>query len=100
MFHLFDYEVKVTANPIIKNVGPHFRFLPINFSTPASVEIFGPYVNLISKMQVGEIHPRESFAVIKNRRVADSFRSWFKLLWDGMESETTANQPRSKRKSD
>lgn len=100
MYHLFDYEVKVTANPIVKNVGPHFRFLPVNFSTPASVEIFGPYVNLISKMQVGEIHPRESFAVIKNRRVADSFRSWFKLLWDNMESETNANQTRSKRKSD
>ncbi len=82
LFHLFDREVLDSGNQIINHVGPNLRFLPAGFSSNSSVEIFGPYVNIISRINVGEVDSRESFAVIQNRRIADSFRTWFRLIWE------------------
>jgi sugar-specific transcriptional regulator TrmB len=81
-FHLFDYEVKESNHDIVKYVGNKFKFLPKGYSAPASIDIFGDHVNIISNIHLGGVEEDMSFAVIVNERIADAFRIWFKLIWD------------------
>ena len=51
--HLFDYEVKETGHDITKYVGEHYKFFPKEFSAPASIDIFGDRVNIVSDIHLG-----------------------------------------------
>jgi predicted transcriptional regulator len=82
-YHLFDHEVKESNHPIANYVGNEFRFLPKEFSAPASIDFFGDYVNVVSRVQLGEMEEDIWFAVIVNPQVAEAFRIWFKFMWNG-----------------
>lgn len=84
---LFEHEVKSRHHDITKYVGPHYRFLPKGFSTDASVEIFGDRVYLIADITYGKLGDDFWFTVIVNRKLADAFRMWFKLMWGASETK-------------
>lgn len=81
-FHLlFDHEVKTTNHKILKLLGPNYRFLPKGFSASSSMDIFGDHIAIISENKLGKFDKDIIFTVIVNQQIADSFRTWFKLLW-------------------
>ena len=80
-YHLFDHEVH--GHPITEVVGKNFKFLPKGYSTPNSIDIFGPHVNILSNIQVGGVHETDfSMTVIVSEQIANAFRTWFRLLYD------------------
>jgi sugar-specific transcriptional regulator TrmB len=81
-FHLFDHEVQSSGHDIVKYVGKDFKFLPEGYSAPASLDIFGNRVNIVSNIHLGGVEEDMWFAVVVNQRIADAFRIWFKLIWD------------------
>ena len=80
--HLFDHEVKKDCSEILPYIGKNYKFLPKGYSAPASVDIFGDHVNIISNIHIGGLGEEISFTVIVNKRVAQAFRLWFKFMWD------------------
>ncbi len=80
--HLFDHEVKDTGHPIVNYVAPHYKFLPRGFSTSCSFDVFGPHVNIISDIFLGGVRQDFSFTVVVNQKLADSFRNWFRFIWE------------------
>lgn len=81
-YHLFDSEVKEVQHEIVKNVGKNFRFLPAEFSTPVSVDIFGNRVNICSELKIGGVEDDMTVTVIVNSAVAEAYRTWFKFMWE------------------
>lgn len=86
-YHLFDHEVKESKHDIVKYVGTNFKFFPPNFSAPASVDIFGDHVNIITDIHLGGVENDMSFTVLVNKRAADAFRLWFRFMWDSCAEE-------------
>lgn len=84
MRHLFDYEVLESNHPIIEQVGKIYKFLPKEYSTTSGIDIFGDRVNIIHQQQLGKAGTDNEiiFTVIQNQNLADSFRVWFKFMWD------------------
>lgn len=82
---LFDQEVRDAGHDIVKYVGPNFRFIPKDFSTTASVEIFGDRVVLVSDLHFGGFEGDFSLTVVINEQLAEGFRNWFQLIWQSCE---------------
>ena len=81
-YHLFDYEVKDGFPQILEYVKKDYKFLPKEYSTPGAIDIFGDHVNILSNIHLGGFDEEFSFTVIVNRQIADSFRTWFKFMFD------------------
>ncbi len=80
--HLFDAEIKTQCPEILEHVGKNFKFFPKNYSTPASIDIFGDHVNILSDIEIGKMGEEFSFTVIVNPQIADAMRTWFKFMYD------------------
>lgn len=96
--HLFDYEVKSQFPQILKYVGKQYRFLPKGYSAPGAIDIFGDQVNILSNIHLGGFDEEFSFTVIVNEQIAESFRIWFKLLWDKASFKSSTTNALTKRK--
>ena len=81
-YHLFDHEVKKDGHDILQHVGKNFKFLPEGYSTPSSIDVFGPHVNILSNIRVGGMDQEFWFTVIVNQQIADAFRTWFRFIYD------------------
>lgn len=83
-FHLLiDAEVRKQKNEILSMLAKkdNYRFLPKEYSTGCTMDIFGDRIVQISGVKVGEFRKDVSFTVIVNQQLADAFRIWFKALW-------------------
>ena len=80
-FHLFDHEVKDQFPQVLPHVGTDYKFLPKGFSTNSAIDIFDDQVTLIPDMKLGALGDEIRLVVIVDRAVADTFRSWFQLMW-------------------
>lgn len=80
-FVLFDHEVLINNHPVTQHVGRWYRFFPKEYSTSASIEIFGDRVNLVTDIHFGGLEKDFTFTVIVNKQLSDAFRTWFKLIW-------------------
>ena len=84
MHHLFDFEVKENNHPILKHVGKDYKFLPKKYATTSGIDIFGDRVNIMHNQFLGKVgtNANITFTVIVNHNLAESFRTWFKFMWD------------------
>jgi hypothetical protein len=84
MHHLFDYEVFLEKNPILGNVGKNFKILPKEYGTSSGIDVFGDRVNIMHEQKLGKVGTETEivFTVITNKNLADSYRTWFKFMWD------------------
>jgi sugar-specific transcriptional regulator TrmB len=78
-FLLLDHETRVARPEIVTLLGATCQFLPEGSSTPATVNVFGDHVVIISYEE--GIRSSMTLTVIVNQAIADSFRVWFELLW-------------------
>lgn len=79
--HLFDYEVKEQCPEILPYVGERYKFFPPEFSAPASIDVFGDHVNILSDIHIGTMGEEFNFTVIVNQQIADAFRIWFEFMY-------------------
>ena len=80
--HLFDFEVKEQKPAILKLVGKPYKFLPKKYSSPTSIDIFGPYVVTFVGVKPGELYQDSIQFVLKSKRLADGYRKFFDYMWD------------------
>ena len=78
---LYDIEIKNTGHDILKLIKDEHRFLPADFSTTSAVTVFGNHVVIQSNIKVGNIDENATSTVIINKSIADTFRTWFELMW-------------------
>jgi sugar-specific transcriptional regulator TrmB len=81
-FHLFDYEVKSKKPEILKTVGKPYKFLPKEYSSQTSVDIFGDYVVTFVGVSPGLLEKEPMMFVMKSKRLADGYRKFFNFMWD------------------
>ncbi|MFA5966932.1 MAG: helix-turn-helix domain-containing protein [Patescibacteria group bacterium] len=80
-YTLFDHTVKHGKSEMLKNWhSKDYKFLPKEFSTDASVDIFGDHVVIVTVGEDAAIDD-SSLTVIVNPKIADAFRTWHKLMW-------------------
>ena len=82
LHHLFDHEVKEAALPIVDFVGECYKFLPKEYSAPAAIDVFGDHVNIALNRELEAFESEYAFTVVVNRSMAESFRTWFRYMWD------------------
>lgn len=84
---LFDYVVKEENRAVLSILTENRRFLPKGYDTKATTDVFGEYVVISTELGGGLLDSSSPFTVIKNKEIADSFRTWFKLLWEQASEE-------------
>ncbi|MFA5954389.1 MAG: helix-turn-helix domain-containing protein [Patescibacteria group bacterium] len=83
--HLFDQEVKIKLPNFAKEFPAtlKYRYLPKKYSTASGIHIFGDYViTHTGFVGVGHIDEDVVFFVLKSKKLADSYRTWFWCIWD------------------
>lgn len=86
IFFLFDAEIK--NEKIDRNIfGENYRFLPAEYSTKSTVNIFGDYIFYSSVNRLREIDDEATMFVVHDQILAESHRTWFKFLWDHCQAD-------------
>lgn len=79
---LYDGEKNDISKIVLESsIGRH-KFLPKKFQTTAVIDVFGDNVVIFSNLTGPKIDENATFTLIVNKSVADSFRIWFRMLWD------------------
>ncbi len=81
-FHvLFDADAREDAQEVIEFLKPKYKFLPKGFESHSAFEVFGDHIVFLTDNKNAEINEDYTITVIINQKLADSFRTWFKLIW-------------------
>ncbi len=81
-FTLYDYRVTEQFPQAIKDVAGEFKVLPKKYSTPGVTDIFGDYVVTFTSVDVGNFGEDGTIFVMINPGLAETYRTWFKMIWD------------------
>lgn len=81
-FTLYDPRVKEKLPEAFKNVGGEYKILPKQYSTPGVTDIFGDYVVTFTSLDIGNFGEDGTIFVMINKELAETYRTWFKLIWD------------------
>jgi sugar-specific transcriptional regulator TrmB len=81
-FTLYDSRVKEKLPQALKNVGGDYKILPKKYSTPGVTDIFGDYVVTFSSVDIGNFGEDGTIFVMINPQLAETYRTWFKFIWD------------------
>jgi len=85
VYDLFDHEMKKFVQqdkrPMYCMYGED-KFLPPEFTTNSAVDIFGDFVVTFTGLYPVRFDDDVTLFVIVSRELAESWRIWFKFLWD------------------
>lgn len=81
---LFDPRVPVEIPEAMKKVGGEYKVLPAGCETVGVVDIFGDYIVSFTSAGVGNFGEDGKIFVTINRDLADSYRTWFDLIWNSV----------------
>ena len=81
-YTLYDPRVKTELPEALTGVGGHFKVLPDEYPTPGVMDIFGDYIVTFTSIDVGKFGDDVTIFVMVNPELAESFRTWFKFMWD------------------
>jgi len=79
---LYDHRVIEQLPEAIKDVAGEFKILPKKYSTPGVTDIFGDYVVTFTSVDVGNFGEDGTIFVMINPGLAETYRTWFKMIWD------------------
>lgn len=79
---LYDPRVPVELPQALVAVRGEYKILPDKYPTPGVVDIFGDYVVTFTSAGVGNFGEDGSIFVMINRELAQTYRTWFHLVWD------------------
>lgn len=83
-FMLFDPRVPNELPQALADVAGHYKILPAAYATPGVVDIFGDYVVTFTSVGVGNIDDNVSIFVMINKELAESYKTWFRFMWDSI----------------
>ena len=83
-FTIFDPIVQEKMPQYISRVGGNYKIFPKEYSTPGVCDIFGDYVVTFNSVDVGNFGEEGTIFVMKNAKLAENFRIWFKFMWDNL----------------
>lgn len=81
-FHIFDHEVEEHLQKVPRAVGKPYKFLPKQYSTLSTMDIFGDHVVTFTGLNLGRLEDDVTIFVMVSPWLAESYRTWWKLLWD------------------
>jgi len=82
-FHtLYDGMESDIPLSVLKTSEGNHKFLPKEYSNNSAIEVFGDRVVIFSNIINRKIDNNATLTVIKNKNVADAFRTWFKMIWN------------------
>ena len=81
---IFDPRVK-SRKDIQDTASWEFRFLPEWFETPWVMDVFWDYVVTFNTVWIWNFWEEGSIFVMINKELADSYRTWFKFIWEQCE---------------
>lgn len=84
-YAIFDHEAR-NKIPSVLSMSDN-RFLAPGYSTSSAIEILKDRIVIFSNIELGIIDESATYTVIVNQNVADSFRTWFKLIWEATSTE-------------
>ncbi len=79
--HIFDAEVREKLPQVLKSVGKPYKFLPKDFSTDSTMDIFGDHVVTFNGLELGKLRDDVTIFVMVSPGLAESYRTWWKCLW-------------------
>src|SRR3989338_3765444 len=80
--HIFDDEVREKLPDVLKAVGKPYKFLPKDFSTDSTMDIFGDHVVTFNGLELGNLRDDLTIFVMVSPGLAESYRTWWKCVWD------------------
>src|SRR3989344_5594937 len=80
--HLFDHDVKKELPRVLKAVGKPYKFLPKDFSTDSTIDIFGDHIVTFNGLELGHVRDDVTIFVLVSPGLAESYRTWWKMMWD------------------
>jgi sugar-specific transcriptional regulator TrmB len=83
-FTLYDHRVKEKLSEALKNVGGEYKILPKKYLAPGITDVFGDYVVTFTSVEVGNVGEDVTIFVMVNKELAETYRTWFKVIWDGI----------------
>lgn len=82
--HIFDYDVQTEVPHVPLAVGPPYKFSPKKYTTESAIEVFGDRVVTFTGLGYGKLEDDLTIFVIVSPRLADSYRTWWQMMWDLM----------------
>ncbi|MBU0707848.1 hypothetical protein KKG41_05765 [Patescibacteria group bacterium] len=81
--NLFDHEMK----KVVSQETPYAkygecRFLPEGFSTNSAIDVFGDQVVTFTGLYTERFDDNVTLFVMQSRELAESYKTWFKFMWD------------------
>ncbi|MBI3619344.1 hypothetical protein HY213_04925 [Candidatus Peregrinibacteria bacterium] len=80
--HIFDYAVKDGLPEVPKAVGKPYKFLPKDFATDSTMDIFGDHVVTFHGLELGKLRDDLTIFVLVSPGLAESYRTWWKCMWE------------------
>jgi len=77
---IYDHELKKYPQ-VIKAIGKEYKFLPKEYSTGSSIDIFGDYVAIYSGVNVAKLDEDITIFIIRDKTLAQDYLKWFDFLW-------------------
>lgn len=86
---LFDFDIQTALPNFPKRFEGElqYRFLPKGYSTNSAINIFGDYVVTYTGLPYGKLTDNIVFFVLHSKDLAESYRTWFKYMWEQSSSE-------------
>lgn len=81
-YTLYDPRVPTVFPQALKDVGGEYKVIPSEYPTPGVVDIFGDYVVTFTSVDVANFGEDGTIYVMINRQLAETYRMWFKFIWD------------------
>jgi sugar-specific transcriptional regulator TrmB len=82
LYTLYDYRVKEKMPRALKEGGGDYKILPKKYAAPGVTDVFGDYVVTFAGVDVGKFGEDGTIFVMKNKQLAETYRTWFKMIWD------------------
>lgn len=80
---LFDPRVPEILPEALKNADENkYKILPKEYEAPGVVDIFGDYVVTFTSIGIGNIGEDVTIFVMINPELAQSYKTWFKFMWN------------------
>ena len=81
-YHIFDWDVQTLVPHVPKAVGKPYKFAPKKYTTDSAIEVFGDHVVTFTGLGFGKLEDDLTIFVMVSPGLAESYRTWWKMLWD------------------
>lgn len=96
-FHIWDAELQKDPPGPLGSKG-HYKFLPKQYSTTSTLDIFGDYIVTFTGVGKGQIQDDMTIFVIVSPQLAEGYRTWWKFMWDSLPIPTSSTPKRKQKR--